>query len=91
MERWEIADEAVIPIRTSGTGLRCAEQLRPGVENFTEDAAVLQGDVNSDPGRHRTVRADIGLGVENHDDYGGVVEMGVEAPPLIVPLFAPIS
>ena len=35
----------------------------------------------------RTVRADIGLGVEDHDDGGAVVEMGIEVPPFIAASF----
>ena len=63
------------------------EQLRPGVEKLIEGAAVRQGDVDGDPWRERTVRADIGLGVENHDDGRAIVEMGIEVPPFIVALF----
>jgi hypothetical protein len=29
----------------------------------------------------------LGLGVENHDDCGAVVEMGIEVPPFIAALF----
>ncbi len=31
--------------------------------------------------------ADIGLGVENHDDSRTIVEMGIEIPPFIVTAF----
>ncbi len=39
------------------------------------------------PWRERTVRADIGLGVENHDDGRTIVEMGIEVPPFIAAPF----
>lgn len=79
----EIADEAVRSDPDVATGLRSAEQLRLGVEKLIEDAAVRQSDVDGDPRRERTVAADIGLGVENHDDGRAIVEMGVEVPPFI--------
>src|SRR5216683_2242774 len=71
---------------TSRTTFRCVEQLRPGVEKFHEGAAVSQGEVDGDPWRERTVRADIGFGVENHNDGRTIVEMGIEVPPFIAPL-----
>ena len=74
-----------VPILTSQ--LRCVEQLRPGVEKLLEGAAVRQGDVDGNPWRERTVRADIGLGVENHDDGRTIVEMGIEVPPFIAAPF----
>jgi hypothetical protein len=48
-----------------------------------------QRDVNGDPWRERAVRADIGLGVENHDNGRAVIEMGIEVPPFIAALFRP--
>ncbi len=42
----EIADEAVRPDPDVATGLRCVEQLRPGVEKLHEGAAVRQVDVD---------------------------------------------
>src|SRR5882757_6221876 len=83
----EIADEAVFADPDIASRLRCAEQLRPGVENLHEVAAVRQGEIDGDPWRERTVRADIGLGVENHDDGRTIVEMGIEVPPFIAALF----
>ena len=84
----EIADEAVRPDPDVATGLRCVEQLGPGVEKLHEVSAVRQGEVDGDPRRERTVRADIGLGVEDHDDGGAVVEVGVEVPPLVAAVFS---
>ena len=72
---------------TSRTTFRCVEQLRPGVEKFHEGAAVSQGEVDGDPWRERTVRADIGFGVENHNDGRTIVEMGIEVPPFIAAPF----
>src|ERR1700738_1433491 len=69
----EIADEAVRPDPDVASRLRCVEQLTPGGHR----------NVDGDPRRKRTVRADIGLGVENHDNGRTVVEMGVEVPPFI--------
>ena len=78
---------AVRPDPDVATGLRCVEQLRPGVEKLLEGAAVRQGDVDGNPWRERTVRADIGLGVENHDDGRSIVEMSIKVPPFIVAPF----
>ena len=83
----EIADEAVRPDSDVATRLRCVEQLRPGIEKLLEGSAVRQGDVDGNPWRERTVRADIGLGVENHDDGRAIVEMGIEVPPFIAAPF----
>src|SRR5258708_30635086 len=83
----EIAEAAVRPDPDVATGLRCVEQLRPGVEKLLEGSAVRQGDVDGNPWRERTVRADIGLGVENHDDGRAIVEMGIEVPPFIAAPF----
>src|SRR5712671_6762097 len=83
----EIADESVRPDPNIATGFRCLEQLRPGVEKLHESAPVRQGDVDGDPRRERTVRADIGFGVENHDDGRAIVEMGIEVPPFIAATF----
>ena len=86
----EIADEAVRPDPNIATGFRCVEQLRLGVEELHEGAAVRQGEVDGDPWRERTVRADIGLGVEDHDDGRAIVEMGIEVPPFIAALSVPM-
>src|ERR1700676_3224261 len=83
----EIADEAVRPDSDIAGRLRCVEQLRSGVEKLLEDAAVRQRNVDGDPGREWTVGADIGLGVENHDDGRTIVKMGIEVPPFIVAAF----
>ena len=83
----EIADEAVRPDPDVATGLRCVEQLRLRVEKLHEGAAVRQREVDGDPWRERTVRADIGLGIENHDDGRTIVEMSIEVPPFIAALF----
>ena len=83
----EIADEAVGPDPDVATGFRCVEQLRLGVEKLHEGAPVRQGDVDGDPWGERTVRADIRLGVENHDDGRTIVEMGIEVPPFIAAPF----
>jgi hypothetical protein len=79
----KIADEAVRPDLDITTGLRCVEQLGSDVQNFIEDSAVGYCDVDGYPWSEGTTGADIGLGVENHDDDGAIVEMGVEVPPFI--------
>jgi hypothetical protein len=83
----EIADEAVRPDPDVATRLRCIEQLRTGVEKLHEAAAVGQSDVDGDPWCERTIGADIGLGVEDHDDGRTIVEMGIEVPPFILAPF----
>src|SRR5438105_7701224 len=83
----EIADEAVCPDPNIATVFRCVEQLRLGVEKLHEGAAVRQGEVDGEPWRERTVRADIWFGIENHDDGRTIVEMGIEVPPFIAPPF----
>jgi hypothetical protein len=81
MVAMEIADEAVRPDADVASRLRCLEQFRSGVEKFHEAAPVRQRDVDGDPWRERTIRADIGLGVKNHDDGCTIVQMGIEVPP----------
>jgi hypothetical protein len=61
-------------------------ELGTDVENFVEDAAVGYCDVDGYPW-WRGHWADIGLGVENHDDGGTIVEMGVEVPLFIASAF----
>jgi hypothetical protein len=61
-----------------------------GVEKLLEGAVVRQGNVDGDPGREWTVGADIGLGVENHDDGRTIIEMGIEGPPFIAALSVPM-
>src|SRR5260370_34735820 len=79
----EISDEAVRPDLDIAAGLRCLEQLRPGIEKLHEGAAVRQSEVDGDPWRERTVRTDIGLGIEDHDDGRTIVEISIEVPPFI--------
>lgn len=83
----EISDEAVRPDPNVAGRFRCVEHLRGGVEKLVVDAAVRQRDVDGDPWCKWTVRADIGLGVENHDDSRAIVEMGIEVPPFIAAAF----
>ena len=83
----EIVDKAVGPDADVATGLRCLEQLRRGVEKLHEGAAVRQGNVDGDPWREWTVRADIGLSEENHDNGRTIVEMGIEVPPFVAAPF----
>jgi hypothetical protein len=83
----EIADESVRADPDVASRLRCVEQLRPGVEKLHEGAPVGQCNVDSNPWRERTVGADIGLGVEHHDDGRTIVEMGIEVPPFIAAPF----
>src|SRR5258708_36922729 len=77
----EIADEAIGPDPDIATGLRCVEWLRPGVEKFLETAAVRQGKVDGHPGRARTFRAAVGLGLTNQTDGGTIGELGTNGPP----------
>lgn len=77
----KIADEAVRPDPDITTGLRCVEQLGSDVQSFVEDSVVGYCDVDGYPWCEGTTGADIGLGVENHDN--AIVEMGVEVPPFI--------
>src|SRR6202048_3318079 len=79
----EIADEAVRPDPDVASRLRCVEQLRAGVEKLLKGAAIRQGNVDGDPGRERTVGADIRLSVENHDDGRTIFEMSIKVPPFI--------
>jgi hypothetical protein len=83
----EISDEAVRPDPDVTGRFRCVEHLGGGVEKLLVDAAVRQSDVDGDPWCEWTVRADIRLGVENHDDSSTIVEMGIEVPPFIAAAF----
>jgi hypothetical protein len=83
----QIADEAVRPDPDITTGRRCAKRLGSDVENFIEDSAVGRCDVDGYSWCEGAIGADIGLSVENLDDGGAIVEMGVEVPPFIASAF----
>src|SRR5271163_1197701 len=80
----EIPDEPVSPDLNVAGRLRCAEHLGHRVEKLVEGAAVRQRDVDGNPWCSWTIRANIRLGVENHDDRRAVVEI---VPPLIATAF----
>src|ERR1700689_5344536 len=83
----EIPDEPVSPDLNVAGRLRCAEHLRGRVEKLVEGAAIRQRDDDGDPWCEWTIRANIRLGVENHDDRRTVVEMSIEVPPFIATAF----
>src|SRR4030081_2132237 len=86
----EIANEAVRADPGVASRLRCVEQLRLRVEKLHKTAAVGQREIEGDPWRERTVRADIGLRKEDHDNGRTVVEMSIEVPPSAVDRFGPV-
>src|SRR3954453_21080755 len=86
MEALEISDEVVRPDLDIAAGLRCLNQLRPGIEKLHEAAAVRQSEVDGDPWREWTVRADVRLCIEDHDNGRTTVEMSIEVPPFIAAL-----
>src|SRR5271169_4034955 len=83
----EISDEAVSPDPNVAGRFQCVEHLRGRIEKLVERAAVRQPDVDSEPRCKWALRADIGLGIENHDDRRAVVEMSIEVPPFIAAAF----
>jgi hypothetical protein len=58
-----------------------------GVAEPVELTPIEQREIDGDPRRERPIRAQVGLGIEDHDDGRAVIEMGVEVPPLVAALF----
>jgi hypothetical protein len=63
------------------------ELIGGGVVELVEPPAIRQRKIDGDPRCERSVRAHVRLGVEDHDDSGAVIEMGIEVPPLVAAIF----
>jgi hypothetical protein len=83
----EITDNAIGTDPHIAPLLGRGELLGGGVVELLELPAIWQREIDGDPRCERSIRAHVRLGIEDHDDGGAVIEMGIEVPPLIAAFF----